>query len=207
MHAALTSLPAEDQARPGVTASRAAGPHQLTCRQTEHTFRLMTRALARDDPDGTPSPALQATCDRLLEASIPAPLKNATTSLAADRADAESWSRPPRHGTTACHDPEASRGHRNTQPARPQRRDVLRLLPLGPDHGPRGNRPGRPRAGPPHDRLLLPPGPRPRTGPRPAENGRRRHPARRPPGRFRLLLPRPRRLGHPGAPGRRRPGR
>jgi hypothetical protein len=114
VHAALTSLPAEDQARLGVTANWPAGPHQLTYRQTEHTFRLMAGALAKDKPDGAPTPALAGICDRLLEASIPAAVKNASPSLAADWTDVESWSRPPRRGTTACHDPEASWGHRNS---------------------------------------------------------------------------------------------
>jgi hypothetical protein len=57
MHAALTTLPAGDQARLGVTEDWKAGPHQLTRRQAERTFGLVTAALARDKPDGTPPPA------------------------------------------------------------------------------------------------------------------------------------------------------
>jgi len=111
---ALTGLPEADQARLGVTAGWKTGPHQLTYRQTEHTFGLIIRALAKDEPDGAPSAALQAACDRMLEASIPPVHKNASTTLAADWTDVESWSRPPRHGTTGCADPEASWGHRTT---------------------------------------------------------------------------------------------
>jgi hypothetical protein len=111
---ALTSLPAADQERLGVTVTWKTGPHQLTYRQTEHTARLITRALSRPQPDGAPSPALQSFCDALLEASIPAALKNASAALAADWTDAESWSRPPRHGDTQCADPEARWGHRNS---------------------------------------------------------------------------------------------
>jgi len=113
-HAALTGLPAEDQARPGVVADWKTGPHQLTYRQVEHTARLITRALAREEPDGAPSADLQGTCGRLLEASIPAAFKDASSSLAADWTDIESWSRPPPHGSTDCADPEARRGHRNS---------------------------------------------------------------------------------------------
>jgi hypothetical protein len=40
--------------------------------------------------------------------------KNSSPALAADWTDAETWSRPPRHGTIACADPEASWGHRNS---------------------------------------------------------------------------------------------
>jgi hypothetical protein len=101
-NAALTSLPEADQARLGVTAGWKAGPHQLTCRQVEHTCRLITRALAGDEPGGAPSGILQAACDQLLEASIPDARKNASKALAADWSDVETWSRPPRHGSTEC---------------------------------------------------------------------------------------------------------
>jgi hypothetical protein len=47
---ALLALPEADQARLGVTASWKKGPHHLTYRQTEHTFRLMAGALARTSP-------------------------------------------------------------------------------------------------------------------------------------------------------------
>jgi hypothetical protein len=113
-HAALIALPGPDQIRLGVTAHWKTGPHQLTYRQVEHTCRLITTALGKEHPDGAPSPALQAFCDQLLEASIPGELKDATAALAADWTDAETWSRPPRRGTTACADPEAAWGHRNT---------------------------------------------------------------------------------------------
>ncbi len=111
---ALTGLPTQDQARLSVTADWKAGPHQLTYRQTEHTFHLVVTALSKAEPGGTAPDGLQAACDALLEASIPATHKQASRSLAADWTDAESWSRPPRHGTTSCADPEAAWGHRTT---------------------------------------------------------------------------------------------
>jgi len=111
---ALVSLPGTDQQRLGVTVTWKTGPHQLTYRQTEHTARLITRALGKQQPDGTPSEDLQSACDQLLEASIPPALKDASTALAGDWTDVESWSRPPRHGSTQCADPEASWGHRNS---------------------------------------------------------------------------------------------
>jgi hypothetical protein len=114
IRAALTCLPEPDQVRLGVTEDWHGRPHQLTYRQAEHTFRLVTRALSKDEPDGAPTSDLQAFCDQLLEASIPAGHKNTSTALAADWTDIETWSRPPRHGTTACYDPEASWGHRST---------------------------------------------------------------------------------------------
>jgi hypothetical protein len=113
MHAALTTLPAGDQARLGVTEDWKAGPHQLTYRQAERTFGLVTAALARDKPDGTPSAAFAAALDDLLEASIPPEHKNASAALDVDWTDVESFSRPPPRGSKACADPEASRGHRN----------------------------------------------------------------------------------------------
>ena len=93
---ALTALPPADQVRLGVTEDWKAGPHQLTYRQAERTFGLITQALAKDKPDGTPSAALTAVLDDLLEASIPPDHKNASTSLAVDWTDVESFSRPPR---------------------------------------------------------------------------------------------------------------
>jgi hypothetical protein len=114
VHQALTGLPGPDQVRLGVIEDWHTGPHQLTYRQTEYTFGLVTGALAKDEPDGAPPALLQAACDALLEASIPARHKHASRSLAADWTDAETWSRPPRHGTTSCADPEAAWGHRNS---------------------------------------------------------------------------------------------
>ena len=114
IHAALTALPTADQRRLGVTEDWKTGPHQLTYRQAERTFSLITAALAKDTPDGTPSAALTAVLDDLLEASIPPDCKDTSTALAADWTDVESFSRPPRHGSNHCADPEASWGHRNS---------------------------------------------------------------------------------------------
>jgi hypothetical protein len=102
VHAALTALPPADQRRLGVTEDWRTGPHQLTYRQAERTFGLITAALAKDTPDGIPSAALATVLDDLLEASIPPGHKNTSTALAADWTDVESFSRPPRHGSSHC---------------------------------------------------------------------------------------------------------
>jgi hypothetical protein len=112
VHQALTALPGEDQRRLGVVADWKNGPHALTYRQTERTFGLVARALGKDEPDGLPSPALQAACDDLLEASVPGRFKDAGASLAVDWTDLESFSRPPPARGGPCADPEASWGHR-----------------------------------------------------------------------------------------------
>ena len=166
VHQALVSLPEGEQRRLGVLADWKDGPHLLTYRQAEYTFGLVARALGKDEPDGLPSPELQAACDGLLEASVPEEFKDASASLAVDWTDLESFSRPPPHGTSDCADPEASWGHRKNNLLRRRGRAVLRLLPVGRDHGARGERPGRPRAHPPHDPVLLPPRPRPAPSPR-----------------------------------------
>jgi hypothetical protein len=114
VHAALTALPAADQVRLGVTQEWKNGPHQLTYRQAERTFGLVTAALRNQKPDGIPSATLTAALDDLLEASIPPEHKDASTALAVDWTDVESFSRPPRQGSKACADPEASWGHRNS---------------------------------------------------------------------------------------------
>jgi hypothetical protein len=114
LHQALTGLPADDQVRLGVTEDWSSGPHQLTYRQVERTFNLVADALAKQHPDGAPSGVLARICDDLLEASIPAQYKQASSSQAADWTDVESFARPPRHGTQDCADPEASWGHRTS---------------------------------------------------------------------------------------------
>jgi len=114
VHQALTSLPEDDQRRLGVIASWRDGPHLLTYRQTERTFGLVAGALGKDPPDGLPSAALQRICDDLLESSVPEQFTDASTSLAVDWTDLESFSRPPPHGTSDCADPEASWGHRTS---------------------------------------------------------------------------------------------
>ncbi len=112
VHQALTGLPADDQRRLGVIADGNGSPHLLTYRQTEYTFGLAAGALAKDHPDGLPSAALQRICDDLIEASVPDQFKDASTSLAVDWTDMESFSRPPPARGGDCADPEASWGHR-----------------------------------------------------------------------------------------------
>jgi hypothetical protein len=112
VHQALTSLPGEDQRRLGIVTDWKGGPHLLTYRQAGRTFALVAAALAKDEPDGLPSPELQAACDDLLEASILAGHKDTSTTLAVDWTDMETFSRPPPKGTSDCADPEASWGHR-----------------------------------------------------------------------------------------------
>jgi hypothetical protein len=114
VHQALTALPGDDQSRLAVLEDWRHGPHLLTCRQIERTFNLITDALAKERPDGAPSSVLAQTGDDLLEASIPGQYKHASTALAVDWTDVESFSRPPRHGTTECAGPEASWGHRTS---------------------------------------------------------------------------------------------
>jgi len=111
---ALIALPETDQVRLGVTEDWNNGPHQLTYRQTERTYGLVVDALDKEHPGGAPSGILARTCDDLLEASIPPGHKDASTALAVDWTDVETFSRPPRHGTTKCADPEASWGHRTS---------------------------------------------------------------------------------------------
>ena len=113
VHQALTTLPEDDQRRLGVVTDWKYGPHRLTYRQTERTFGLVTGALAKDIPDGLPSARLQRLCDDLPGASIPDEFKAASTSLAVDWTDVETFSRPPSRGTRDCADPEASWGHRS----------------------------------------------------------------------------------------------
>jgi hypothetical protein len=117
---ALVSLPGDDQRRLGVLADWKGGPHRLTYRQTEYTFGLVADALGKDEPDGLPTPELQAVCDQLLEASVPDQFKDAGASLAVDWTDLETFSRPPPAKGGPCADPEASWGHRRNNLLRSQ---------------------------------------------------------------------------------------
>jgi hypothetical protein len=113
VHQALTSLPEPDQRRLGVIAAWKSGEHLLTYRQVERTFALVAGALAKDEPDGGQSEALQAVLDALLEASVQVLGEPDSDSYAVDWTDLESFARPPRKdGGTA--DPEASFGHRRS---------------------------------------------------------------------------------------------
>ena len=47
VHAQLTALPGPGQRRPGVMQEWKTGPHQLTYRQAERTFGLITAALSQ----------------------------------------------------------------------------------------------------------------------------------------------------------------
>jgi hypothetical protein len=120
VHQALTSLPEDDQRRLGVLAAWKNGPHQLTYRQTERTFKLITSALATGQPGGLPSKTLAGIGADLLEASIPDQFKDASRSLAVDWTDMESFSRPPAARGGPCADPEASWGHRKNNLLRSQ---------------------------------------------------------------------------------------
>ena len=144
VHQALTGLPEDEQRRLGVLADWKDGPHLLTYRQAEYTFGLVAGG-ARQGRAGRA--AVAGSCSApATTCSKPASRKSSRTparSLAVDWSDLESFSRPPPHGTSDCADPEASWGHRKNNLLPRRGRAVLRLLPVGRDHGP-----GRARARP-----------------------------------------------------------
>ena len=128
VHAALRALGEEEQRRLGVVLAWKCGPHLLTYRQVERTFGLFVDALSKEYPDGMPTEQLQDFVDALVEASVSAEYKEATTALAVDWTDVESFARPPipdksdapdtdaggakaEDGRPSA-DPEASWGHR-----------------------------------------------------------------------------------------------
>lgn len=113
VHRALTQLGGEDRARLGVSLDG----HLLTYRQVEYTFSLVQRALAKESPDGGASEQLAAVVDALVEASVPPAHKDASSSLAIDWSDHESFARPPLKDGKST-DPEASWGHRQGGPTK-----------------------------------------------------------------------------------------
>lgn len=109
-HEALSSLPAHDKERLGITASWRAGAHELTYRQVEHTATSLSAIFGAEVRDGMPGPLLMAVVAALCEASIPAELKSGGD-LAVDWTDVESFARPGRDGRPSV-DTNASFGHR-----------------------------------------------------------------------------------------------
>jgi len=129
----LLRLGEADQLRLGVIVDRQRGPHRLTYRQLEYTYRLIATSLAKNEPDGAPSETLSAVLDELLEASVTVLGQPGSNSYAVDWTDLETWARPPPKpaadpqpaATTTADpqhppprerrsDPEAAWGHRNT---------------------------------------------------------------------------------------------
>ena len=117
---ALTALPADAQRRLGVIADWNSGPHPLTYRQLEYTFALITKKLAQDKPDGSPSQTLAEVLDRLLEASVQALGEPASSSYAVDWSDLETWSRPPAKKPAGPSDQPPAAGESNTPSDDPQ---------------------------------------------------------------------------------------
>jgi hypothetical protein len=111
VHEALICLPQGDRRRLGVIAQWKCGPHQLTYRQTERTFGLAVRALAKETPDGKPSQILSEITDALLDASVQVLGVPQSSALAVDWSDYESFARPP-HKDGRCAETEAAWGHR-----------------------------------------------------------------------------------------------
>ena len=111
MHEALVSLSEADRWRLGVLVERHGVAHVLTYRQTEYLNHLLTGVLGKEEPDGLATARLQDLLDTLVDASVPARYKSASSSLALDWTDVESFAHPPgKDGISA--DPEAAWGHR-----------------------------------------------------------------------------------------------
>ncbi len=111
VHGWLVGLPAADRRRLGVVVEHKGVAHLLTYRQVEYLNHLIEKALEKAVPDGTATRRLQDLLDALLDASVPAVYKKASSSLALDWTDVCSFAHPPgKDGISA--DPKASWGHR-----------------------------------------------------------------------------------------------
>lgn len=134
-HEALFTLEVADQVRLGALATAGGALHPATYRQFSHTHQVMVTTF---DPSPVPSfkgvyeedraahlaaaregvdqPAMTErlflVLDALVEASVPEAYKNASTSLAIDWTDYETWSRPrAKDDPQPANDPDASWGH------------------------------------------------------------------------------------------------
>lgn len=134
-HRALSSLPVADRLRLGVARPGEGGLAEATYRQVSHTYAVMTRAI---DPSPVPSfkgiaeddraahleraragidaeartTRLHQVIDALVEASIPEAYRSASSGLALDWTDHETWARPrDKDDPAPANDPDASWGH------------------------------------------------------------------------------------------------
>ncbi|MHB1781929.1 MAG: hypothetical protein ACYCTE_04415, partial [Acidimicrobiales bacterium] len=111
VHGWLVGLSAADRRRLGVVVEHKGVAHELTYRQVEYLNHLIKKALGKEVPDGTATRRLQDLLDALLDASVPAVYKKASSSLALDWTDVCSFAHPPgKDGISA--DLEAAWGHR-----------------------------------------------------------------------------------------------
>ena len=111
VHEVLVSLALEHQRRLGVRCDWKGIEHVLSYRQTEYLSGLLEEVLAKEEPDGLASSTLAELVDALIEASVLAAYKTASTSLAIDWTDYESFAHPPGKDAKSA-DPEAAWGHR-----------------------------------------------------------------------------------------------
>ena len=111
VHQALVALDDGDRRRLAVDVDWRRGPHRLTYRQVERTFGLLEAVLSAGAAAGQPGERLSHVADALVEASVPDRYKQATTALAVDWTDLETWAVAPRSDHTGA-DPDASWGHR-----------------------------------------------------------------------------------------------
>ncbi|MGH7746260.1 MAG: hypothetical protein ACREQ5_16100, partial [Candidatus Dormibacteria bacterium] len=132
---ALRSLPVADQLRLQVMTPGEGGPHTATYRQYSHAHQAM---IASIDPSPVPSfkgvaeeeraahlqgaregvdaeaarAALNRAIDALIEASVPEAYRYASSALAVDWTDHETWARPrDKDDPQPANDPDASWGH------------------------------------------------------------------------------------------------
>jgi hypothetical protein len=135
-HRGLSSIPLRDRLRLGLSwRDEDNVVHDVSYREFADTFKVMTRSI---DPSPVPSfkgvavsgraahleavrqgidrdhrqRRLEAFSDALLEQSIESRYKNASSSVAVDWTDYETWSRPrPKDDPVPANDPDASWGH------------------------------------------------------------------------------------------------
>jgi hypothetical protein len=107
VHEALTALRHRDMDRLGVVVTWRRGPHLLTYRQVERTFCIVVAMLDLSETQ------LFSVVDALVEASVPAPWKDATTSYSVDWTDHATWSKPvAKDSVETPADTDAGWGHR-----------------------------------------------------------------------------------------------
>ena len=168
VHDALTSLPGTDQARLGVIAGWKTRPAPAHLPPDRAHLRPRRQGTGKRHPRRRPLPAADPHLRRPARSQHPRRAQEHHPGAGRGLERPGNLLPPAISGQPGLRRPRSVLGTPQGRRPRPAQRAVLRVLPLRRHDGAGRTRAARPRAGPPDDPDLLPPGPGPGPGPGPA---------------------------------------